>query len=68
MGVGVGLTGQTYALPTCYRPGEPVTMQELAVFSLRAAVRLHQIRLREQPGESSNDGVSGAAAPRKSVP
>jgi len=47
-------------------PGSP--MQELAVFSLRAAVRVHQIRLREEPRESSNDGVSGAGAPRRSAP
>lgn len=32
MGVGEGLTGRTYALPTCYRPGEPVTLQELEVY------------------------------------
>lgn len=32
MGVGEGLTGRTYALPTCYAPGEPVTLQELAVY------------------------------------
>lgn len=32
LGVGEGLTGRTYALPTCYQPGEPVTMQELAVY------------------------------------
>lgn len=31
-GVGEGLTGRSYALPTCYRPGEPVTLQELAVY------------------------------------
>lgn len=31
-GVGEGPTGQTYALPTCYRPGEPVTLEELAVY------------------------------------
>ena len=40
-------------------PGSP--MQELAVLSLRAAVRLHQIRLREQPEEPSNDGGLRAA-------
>lgn len=34
-------------------PGTP--MQELAVFSLRAAVRIHQIRLREDPEAPSND-------------
>ncbi len=32
MGVGEGLTGRTYALPTCYRPGEPITLEELAVY------------------------------------
>lgn len=31
-GVGEGLTGQTYALPTCYYPGEPVTFDELMVY------------------------------------
>ncbi len=31
-GIGEGLTGRTYALPTCYRPGEPVTLEELAVY------------------------------------
>jgi len=31
-GVGEGLTGQTYALPTCYYPGEPVTYEELMVY------------------------------------
>ena len=34
-------------------PGTP--MQELAVFSLRAAVRIHQISLREDPETPSND-------------
>jgi hypothetical protein len=34
-------------------PGTP--MQELAVFSLRAGVRIHQIRLREDPEAPSND-------------
>lgn len=32
IGVGEGPTGRTYALPTCYQPGEPVTLQELAVY------------------------------------
>lgn len=32
MGIGEGLTGRTYALPTCYRPGEPVTDDELIVY------------------------------------
>ena len=40
-------------------PGSP--MQELAVLSLRAAVRLHQIRLKDEPGPSSNDGGLRAA-------
>lgn len=31
-GVGEGIMGNSYALPTCYRPGEPVTMMELAVY------------------------------------
>ena len=42
-------------------PGSP--MQELAVFSLRAAVRLHQIRLKERSG-SDNDGGLKAAPPK----
>jgi hypothetical protein len=41
-------------------PGSP--MQELAVFSLRAAVRLHQIRLREDRASPSNEGFDAAAA------
>lgn len=32
LGVGEGLTGRAYALPTCYRPGEPVTYAELMVY------------------------------------
>ena len=40
-------------------PGTP--MQELCVISLRAAVRVHQIRLREDPGGSSNDREFKAA-------
>ena len=43
-------------------PGTP--MQELAVFSLRAAVRIHQIRLREDPETPSNDRQF-SAAPRR---
>jgi hypothetical protein len=31
-GKGEGLMGNSYALPTCYRPGEPVTIEELAVY------------------------------------
>jgi hypothetical protein len=43
-------------------PGSP--MQELAVFSLRAAVRIHQIRLREdRAGPSNEGGFEAAAAP-----
>ena len=45
-------------------PGSP--MQELAVVSLRAAVRLHQLRLREQERASDDDGgLQGAALPGK---
>jgi hypothetical protein len=40
-------------------PGTP--MQELCIFSLRASVRVHQIRLREEPGGSSNDREFKAA-------
>jgi hypothetical protein len=40
-------------------PGSP--MQELAVFSLRAAVRLHQLRLKEQPQAPDDDGGWQAA-------
>ena len=43
-------------------PGSP--MQELAVFSLRAAVRLHQIRLRDRVGSDGEGGLK-AAPPRK---
>ena len=32
LGIGEGPTGRTYALPTCYQPGEPITYQELAVY------------------------------------
>ena len=46
-------------------PGTP--MQELCVFSLRAAVRLHQIRLRQSPGgSSSNERSFSAATARRS--
>jgi hypothetical protein len=49
------------AMPT---PGSP--MQELAVLSLRAAVRLHQIRLKEDAAPTSDAGGLGAApAPRE---
>jgi hypothetical protein len=42
-------------------PGSP--MQELAVFSLRSAVRIHQIRLREDRSRPSNEvGFDAAAA------
>jgi len=40
-------------------PGTP--MQELCVISLRASVRVHQIRLREEPGGSSNEHEFKAA-------
>ena len=40
-------------------PGSP--MQELAVLSLRAAVRMHQIRLGKERPQSSNDGGLQAA-------
>jgi len=44
-------------------PGTP--MQELCVISLRASVRVHQIRLREEPGEApSNDREFKAAGVR----
>jgi hypothetical protein len=42
-------------------PGSP--MQELAVFTLRAAVRLHQIRLQDDKSSPSNEGGFGAAGP-----
>ena len=45
-------------------PGSP--MQELAVLSLRAAVRLHQIRLdKDRPGAEGNGGVHAAARGRE---
>jgi hypothetical protein len=40
-------------------PGSP--MQELAVFSLRAAVRFHQIRLREDRSPSNDGSLEGRA-------
>jgi hypothetical protein len=43
-------------------PGSP--MQELAVFSLRAAVRIHQIRLKQPRAEPSNDSGFQAAGRR----
>ena len=43
-------------------PGTP--MQELAVFSLRSAVRIHQINLRSEPRASSNEGEFSAAPHR----
>ena len=49
--------GLVQAISRMPSPGSP--MQELAVFSLQAAVRLHQIRLREKAG---NDGPSGLKA------
>ena len=46
-------------------PGSP--MQELAVFSLRAAVRMHQIRLREGRDSPSNEGGFDAAGSKVGV-
>ena len=43
-------------------PGSP--MQELAVFSLRAAVRIHQIHLREERAKPSNEGGFDASPGR----
>lgn len=43
-------------------PGTP--MQELAVFSLRSTVRIHQINLRSDPSASSNDREFSAAPHR----
>jgi hypothetical protein len=46
--------GLVQAIKDMPSPGTP--MQELCVISLRASVRMHQIRLREEPGSgSSND-------------
>ena len=45
-----------------YRMASPGTpMQELAVFSLRSAVRIHQINLKSEPRSSSNDREFSAA-------
>lgn len=47
IGIGEGLTGRTYALPTCYWPGEPVTYEELMVYVqnfLAFAERRHDLR------------------------
>jgi hypothetical protein len=44
-------------------PGTP--MQELAVFSLRSAVRIHQINLRSEPNASSNDREFSTAPRRR---
>jgi len=51
------------AISAMTSPGTP--MQELAVFSLRAAVRIHQIRLREDPEAPSNDRQFSAAPLRQ---
>ena len=48
------------AISTMASPGTP--MQELAVFSLRAAVRIHQIRLKDDPSTPSNDRQFSAAS------
>ena len=56
--------GLVQAISAMSSPGTP--MQELCVFSLRASVRMHQIRLRESPsGGSSNDDYTAAPASRK---
>jgi hypothetical protein len=44
-------------------PGTP--MQELCVFSLRASVRFHQIRLRQSRGGGSNENEFSAAPARR---
>lgn len=41
-----------------------VHLQDLCVFFVRASVRAHQIRLREERGGPSNDREFSAAAPR----
>ena len=51
------------AISAMASPGTP--MQELAVFSLRAAVRIHQINLRPDPRASSNDREFSAAPHRR---
>ncbi len=47
-------------------PGTP--MQELAVFSLRSAVRVHQIELRSDPSAPSNDRDFSTAPHRRRSP
>jgi hypothetical protein len=32
-GVGVGLTGDCYALPTCHAPGKPMTLDEIRPYA-----------------------------------
>lgn len=56
--------GLVRAIKDMPSPGTP--MQELCVFSLRAAVRVHQIRLKKEPGDSSNERDFSAAAGRRS--
>lgn len=34
-GIGEGITGRTYALPTCSRPGEPLALEVLAIYVKR---------------------------------
>jgi hypothetical protein len=46
-------------------PGTP--MQELCVLSLRATVRLHQIRLRQSRGGSSNETEFSASPLRRAT-
>jgi len=55
--------GLVQAISRMVSPGTP--MQELAVFSLRSAVRIHQINLRSDPGASSNDRDFSTAPHRR---
>jgi hypothetical protein len=54
------------AISRMVSPGTP--MQELAVFSLRSAVRIHQINLRADPRASSNDREFSTAPYRRRSP
>ena len=58
--------GLVQAISGMASPGTP--MQELAVFSLRAAVRIHQINLRSDPRGSSNDREFSTAPQRRRSP
>jgi hypothetical protein len=55
--------GLVRAISDMPSPGTP--MQELCVFSLRASVRLHQIRLRESRRDPSSGGEFSAAPARR---